>query len=107
MAVEQVPEITGRVYDKKSAAALGDVIVRWQGTSHSSVTGADGRYVIALQSEYRKLVFSKPGWVDKTIRVRKSGQRDILLKRKTRIPAPLQPEEDLPPGQGFHPDTLN
>ncbi len=106
-SVQEVSEITGRVTEKSTGVPVGDVIVRWPGTSHSTLTTADGRYVIVLQAGTRKLIFSKPGWVDKTIRVRGRRQLDLVLKRRKRIPAPLQPREDLPPDTLRIPGIIN
>ena len=94
---EESTFIEGLVADKGSDLVLAGVIVRWKGTSHSVLTDAEGRYRISRHEGIKKLVFSKPGWNDKTFRVRKSGTRDIFLKKPGRGFLPAQPEEDLPP----------
>ena len=89
--------IEGRVFDKETDLAIAGVIVRWKGTSHSVLTDAEGRYRISPHTGINKLVFSKPGWNDKTFRARKKGSRDIHLKKLEKEPLPAQPAEDMPP----------
>ena len=96
----------GRVVEKGTELALGDVIVRWKGTSHGVLTDAEGRYRIALHTGSNKLVFSKPGWDDKTTRVRRNRSKDILLKKLEREPSPVQPAEDLPPDSLAIPELI-
>ncbi|MFC2099199.1 carboxypeptidase-like regulatory domain-containing protein [Bacteroidota bacterium] len=99
--------IEGYVIEKGSNSPLGGIIVRWKGTSHSVLTNAEGRYRIGIHSGNKQLVFSKPGWKDKTIRVGKSRNRDICLKKLKIVPSVPQPEEDLPPDTLMLPGILN
>ena len=89
--------ITGRVAERKTGLPVGKVIVRWAGSSDAVLSRADGSYRIASQAGMKKLVFSKPGWVEKTSRISKKGNTDIRFKKKKLRPLPPQPEEDLPP----------
>ena len=89
--------IHGHVSEKGTGLPVNDVIVRWQGTSHSVITGVDGNFQITVHPGSRNLVFSRPGWVERKIRVRGRDQLDIKMKRKKRTSVPPQPEEDLPP----------
>ena len=89
--------ITGLVTERGTGFPAGGVIVRWKGTSHSVITMGDGTYRIPVIPGAGKLVFSKPGWKDRTVRICRKGKVDIrLMKMKTPF-APAQPDEDLPP----------
>jgi hypothetical protein len=89
--------IAGTVTERGTGLPARGVIVRWKGTSHSVVTGWDGSYRIVALPGSRKLVFSKPGWKVRTIRIRFRRIVDISLVRKQMPSLPGQPEEDLPP----------
>jgi hypothetical protein len=89
--------ISGTVTERGTGFPARGVIVRWKGTSHSVVTGWEGSYRIEALPESRKLVFSKPGWKERSVRVRFRRRVDISLVRKKLPVLPGQPEEDLPP----------
>ena len=93
---QQDPVITGRIEERGSGLPIQGVIVRWKGTAQSALSKADGSYRIDIQPGARKLVFSKPGWIEKTVRVSKGKILDIRMKRIRRDTVPAQPAEDLP-----------
>ena len=88
--------IGGLVVEKGTGLPVENVIVRWKGTSHAELTDADGSYRISGYAGSRKLVFSKPGWIDKKVRVRNRSNIDIRIKKIKWKPVPVQPDEDLP-----------
>ena len=89
--------ISGRVTEKASGLPVGQVHVRWKGTSVSVLTLADGSYRIPARAGSRRLVFSKPGWVERSVRVRRRSVIHVKLRKNKSIRAPAQPDEDLPP----------
>lgn len=89
--------ISGRVTEKASGRPVGQVHVRWKGTSVSVLTLADGSYRIPFRAGFKRLVYSKPGWMDRSVRVRRRSDIHVKLRKNTSPRAPAQPDEDLPP----------
>ena len=88
--------ISGRVKEKRTGLPVKDVIIRWQGTSHSTISDADGNYRISRRSGSQNLIFSRPGWAERKIRVCGRTELEIKMKRKKQTSVPPQPAEDLP-----------
>ncbi len=89
--------LEGRILDRGSGIPLGEVIVRWEGTAHSVLSKADGTYRISIHPGSRKLVFSKPGWRVRAVRVYRGGKRDVRMRKIKRNHVPAHAPEDLPP----------
>lgn len=88
--------IEGLVTEKGTGLPLDGVIVRCKGDSESVITMANGSFRINVQPGTSRLVFIKPGWIKKTVRVRRIRKKTITLRKDNRASAPGQPEEDLP-----------
>ena len=99
--------IEGYITAKGTNNPLGGIIVRWEGTSHSVLSDAEGRYRIGMHSGNKRLVFSKPGWKDKIVRIGKNRNRDINLKKLEIAASVPQPAEDLPPDSLMLPGIIN
>ena len=89
--------VEGLVIQKGTGLPVGGVIVRCKEDSESVITLSDGKFRIRVKPGTTRLVFTRPGWISKTVRVRRVCKRAITLRKDNRASAPQQPEEDLPP----------
>jgi hypothetical protein len=89
--------VEGLVIQKGTGLPVGGVIVRCKGDSKSVITLPDGKFRIRVKPGTSRLVFIRPGWISKTVRIRRIWKKAVTLRKDNRASAPQQPEEDLPP----------
>jgi TonB-linked SusC/RagA family outer membrane protein len=78
-ATQQDISVTGKVIDERGEPLPG-VSIRLQGTTHGTVTDANGRYTLKFQDENAVLVFSYIGFEDQTVKVGSSREFDVIMK---------------------------